>query len=112
MKVKLLSQFFNIVCFYTKKLFFMTQHFLFTENSCSLEKIGSTEEQISSLTIRVIQLTSHLKIHKKDYASQRGLRQILSRRKRLLIYLLNKNPIAYEHVIQQLGIRGPKIESR
>jgi small subunit ribosomal protein S15 len=90
----------------------MTQHFLFTESSLSFEKIGSTEEQIASLTKRVIQLTSHLKIHKKDYASQRGLRQILSRRKRLLIYLLNKNPIEYEHIIQQLGIRGPKIESR
>lgn len=97
--------------FYTKKLF-MTQHFLFTENTLSFEKVGSTEEQISSLTKRVIQLTSHLKIHKKDYASQRGLRQILGRRKRLLIYFLNKNPIGYEHLIQQLGIRGPKIESK
>lgn len=90
----------------------MNQHFLFTENSFSFEKIGSTEEQISSLTKRVIQLTSHLKIHKKDYASQRGLRQILSRRKRLLIYFLNKNPIGYEYLIKQLGIRGPKIESK
>jgi small subunit ribosomal protein S15 len=90
----------------------MIQHFLFTENTFSSEKIGSTEEQISSLTKRVIQLTSHLKIHKKDYASQRGLRQILGKRKRLLIYLLNKNPIGYEYLIQKLGIRGPKIESK
>lgn len=94
-----------------KKLF-MTQHFLFTENSFSFEKIGSTGEQIASLTKRVIQLTSHLKAHKKDYSSQRGLRQILGRRKRLLIYLLNKDPVGYEHLIQQLGIRGPKNESR
>ncbi len=90
----------------------MTQYFLFTENSFSSEKIGSTEEQISSLTKRVIQLTSHLKIHKKDYASQRGLRQILGRRKRLLIYLLNKDPIRYEYLINKLRIRGPKFESR
>jgi small subunit ribosomal protein S15 len=90
----------------------MTQYFLFTESPFLFEKIGSTEEQIASLTQKVIILSAHLKIHKKDYASQRGLRQILGRRKRLLIYLLNKNPIKYEQVIKQLRIRGPKVEQR
>jgi len=82
----------------------MTQDFLF-------KKTGSTEAQIASLTERVIQLSSHLKIHKKDYASQRGLRKILGTRKRLLIYLFHKNTLGYENLIKTLGIRGPKIES-
>lgn len=90
----------------------MTQYLLFTKNSFSLEKTGSIEAQIASLTDRVIQLSLHLKVHKKDYSSQRGLRKILGRRKRLLIYLLHKNPIRYNSIIIQLGIRGPKVESR
>lgn len=91
---------------------FMIQYFLFTKHEVSLEKTGSTEAQIAFLTQRVVQLSSHLKIHKKDYSSQRGLRKILGRRKRLLIYLLDKNPIGYTNLIKQLGIRGPKVESR
>lgn len=90
----------------------MTQDLLFTKNSFSLEKTGSIGAQIASLTARVIQLSLHLKIHKKDYSSQRGLRKILGRRKRLLIYLLHKNPIGYENIIRQLGIRGLKVESK
>lgn len=89
----------------------MTQYFLFTKHEVSLEKTGSAEAQIAFLTQRVVQLSSHLKINKKDYSSQRGLRKILGKRKRLLIYLLDKNPIRYSNLIKQLGIRGPKVES-
>jgi small subunit ribosomal protein S15 len=90
----------------------MIQYLLFTKNSFSLEKTGSVVAQIAALTNRVIQLSLHLKMHKKDYSSQRGLRKILGRRKRLLIYLLHKDPIEYKNIITQLGIRGPKVESR
>jgi len=89
----------------------MTQYFFLTENTLLCEKKSSTEEQITSLTKRVVQLSSHLKIHKKDYGSQRGLRKILGKRKRLLIYLLHTNAIRYDLLIKQLGIRRPRIES-
>lgn len=84
---------------------------LLTENFFLNEKVGSTKEQIASLTKRVIQLSTHLKIHQKDYASQRGLRKILGKRKRLLIYLLKKDPIEYNALIKELKIRGPRTES-
>lgn len=89
----------------------MIQYCLFTKHEISLEKTGSTEAQIAFLTKRVAQLSSHLKIHRKDYSSQRGLKKILGKRKRLLIYLLEKNPIKYSSLIQKLKIRGPKVES-
>nr|YP_009258439.1 ribosomal protein S15 [Spirogyra maxima]ANI25323.1 ribosomal protein S15 [Spirogyra maxima] len=89
----------------------MIQYCLLAKHSLFFEKQGSIEAQIASLTHRVIKLSLHLKNQKKDYASQRGLRKILGKRKRLLIYLLNTNPIQYEYLIKQLGIRGPKIES-
>jgi len=86
----------------------MKQYLILTQKISLFEKIGSTEEQITSLTKRVIQLSTHLKIHKKDYTSQRGLRKLLGRRKRLLVYLLHEDLIRYNLLIQKLGIRGPK----
>lgn len=50
--------------------------------------VGSAEVQIAQLSARVTQLTAHLSEHRKDYSTRRGLMQILSRRKRLLEYLL------------------------
>lgn len=72
------------------------------------ENPGSTEAQISILTRKVACLTSHLKIHNKDFSSQRGLRKILGKRKRLLAYLYRQDPIRYDNLISQLGIRGAK----
>lgn len=69
---------------------------------------GSTAVQISLLTARIFQLSEHLKTHKKDYASQRGLSTILGKRKRLLKYLSQKDPVAYQKLISSLGIRGLK----
>ena len=71
---------------------------------------GSTSVQISLLTNNVVKLTQHLKIHKKDYASQRGLWRMLGQRKQLLKYLYNKDPLAYENLILGLGIRGIKMK--
>nr|YP_009033771.1 ribosomal protein S15 [Roya anglica]YP_009256932.1 ribosomal protein S15 [Roya obtusa]AHZ11154.1 ribosomal protein S15 [Roya anglica]ANI25980.1 ribosomal protein S15 [Roya obtusa] len=74
----------------------------------STDNPGSTVAQICFLTDRVAQLSIHLKSHNKDYSSQRGLRKLLGRRKRLLTYLYRRNPMQYEQILNQLGIRGLK----
>jgi small subunit ribosomal protein S15 len=73
------------------------------------EQTGSVEFQISHLTNRVLKLTDHLKLHSKDYSSQRGLWKILGKRKRLLSYLSQTNLPSYENVINKLSIRKLKI---
>lgn len=72
------------------------------------EKEGSIESQIFRLTTRVVKLTQHSKMHRKDYSSQRGLWQILGRRKRLLTYLLETNVTGYRDLINRLEIRKLK----
>jgi small subunit ribosomal protein S15 len=72
------------------------------------ENSGLTETQIYILTQRVARLSSHLKNHNKDYSSQRGLRKLLGKRKRLLAYLSNEDVERYENLLIQLGIRGLK----
>lgn len=67
---------------------------------------GSPEVQIAVLTHEIRQLTEHLKAHRHDYHSQRGLMQKVGRRKRLMQYLRREDPDAYRSVVQQLGIRG------
>nr|YP_009699612.1 ribosomal protein S15 [Deutzia compacta]YP_010159583.1 ribosomal protein S15 [Deutzia glabrata]YP_010262339.1 ribosomal protein S15 [Deutzia pilosa]YP_010697677.1 ribosomal protein S15 [Deutzia longifolia]YP_010955065.1 ribosomal protein S15 [Deutzia hamata]YP_010955151.1 ribosomal protein S15 [Deutzia hypoglauca]YP_010955237.1 ribosomal protein S15 [Deutzia parviflora]YP_010955323.1 ribosomal protein S15 [Deutzia grandiflora]YP_010955409.1 ribosomal protein S15 [Deutzia scabra]YP_01098 len=69
---------------------------------------GSVEFQVFSFTNKIQRLTSHLKLHKKDYLSQRGLRKILGKRQRLLAYLSKKNRLRYKELISQLGIRETK----
>nr|WKT08375.1 ribosomal protein S15 [Mesostigma viride] len=69
---------------------------------------GSTQVQVSLLSSRVAQLTKHLNNHKNDYSSQRGLKKILGQRKRLLKYLFVKDPLGYNNLIIQLGIRPGK----
>ncbi len=66
---------------------------------------GSPEVQIAMLTTRIRELTEHLKIHKKDYHSQRGLLKMVGRRRRLLQYLRNKDFGRYSDLIQRLGLR-------
>ena len=75
----------------------------------SKEQTGSMEFQISHLTNRVLKLTDHLKLHSKDYSSQRGLWKILGKRKRLLSYLSQTNLPSYENIINKLSIRKLKI---
>nr|QYF08674.1 ribosomal protein S15 [Dianthus fruticosus subsp. carpathus] len=72
------------------------------------EKGGSVEFQVFCFTNKIRRLTSHLKLHKKDYSSQRGLRKILGKRQRLLVYLSNKNRVRYKELISQLNIRELK----
>lgn len=66
---------------------------------------GSTEVQVALLTERINILTEHLKIHKKDHSSRRGLLRLVSRRKKLLDYLKKNNFESYQKVIEKLGLR-------
>nr|YP_010242360.1 ribosomal protein S15 [Impatiens balsamina]QTJ25493.1 ribosomal protein S15 [Impatiens balsamina]UVW93674.1 ribosomal protein S15 [Impatiens balsamina] len=72
------------------------------------EKQGCVEFQVFSFTNKIGILTSHLKLHKKDYLSQRGLRKILGKRQRLLSYLSKKNRVRYKELIGELNIRDTK----
>lgn len=66
---------------------------------------GSPEVQVSVLTRRINQLTEHLKIHKHDLHSRRGLLMLVGQRRRLLAYLSKKSPDRYRALIVKLGLR-------
>ena len=66
---------------------------------------GSPEVQIAILTERINQLTEHLKIHKKDNHSRRGLLKMVGARRSLLDYLIKKDIERYRAIIAKLGIR-------
>jgi small subunit ribosomal protein S15 len=66
---------------------------------------GSPEVQIALLSERITYLTEHLKAHKKDHSSRRGLLKIVGKRRRLIDYLRMYNTDRYREVISKLGIR-------
>lgn len=66
---------------------------------------GSPEVQIAILTNRINGLTEHMRTHKKDYGSRRGLLALVSRRRRLLDYVKGRDPKRYLDVIHRLNIR-------
>ncbi len=66
---------------------------------------GSPEVQIALLTTRINQLTEHLKIHKHDEHSRRGLLKLVGQRLRHLKYLSKKDPEAYKALLERLGLR-------
>jgi small subunit ribosomal protein S15 len=66
---------------------------------------GSPEVQVGLLTKRISYLTEHLKVHKKDHHSRRGLLILVGRRRRLLNYVKNKDVKRYRTVIKALGLR-------
>jgi small subunit ribosomal protein S15 len=66
---------------------------------------GSPEVQIAILTERINYLTEHLKIHKKDHHSRRGLLMMVGQRRGLLNYLYNKDIERYRVIIEKLGLR-------
>jgi small subunit ribosomal protein S15 len=66
---------------------------------------GSPEVQIALLSERISYLTEHLKTHKKDHSSRRGLLKIVGKRRRLIDYLRTYNADRYREVISKLGIR-------
>ena len=65
---------------------------------------GSPEVQVALLTEKINKLAEHLKLHKKDVHSRRGLLSMVSKRRRLLNYLLKKNEDRYKNVVQKLGL--------
>ncbi|MDA1260029.1 MAG: 30S ribosomal protein S15 [Planctomycetota bacterium] len=67
---------------------------------------GSAEVQIALLTASIKELTEHLKIHRKDNGTRRGLLSQVSRRARLLRYLRNVNAARYSALVSRLGLRG------
>ena len=67
--------------------------------------VGSAEVQIAILTERILNLTGHFNVHKNDFHSRRGLLQLVSRRKRLLEYLRNKDYDSYKKLIDTLNLR-------
>ena len=67
---------------------------------------GSAEVQIALLTQRIKDLTEHLKTHKHDHHTRRGLLKLVGQRKRLLNYVKNKDIEGYRELIAKLGIRG------
>ncbi|MEK9676835.1 MAG: 30S ribosomal protein S15 [Rhodospirillaceae bacterium] len=66
---------------------------------------GSPEVQVAILSERISNLTEHLKNHKKDFHSRRGLLMMVGQRRRLLDYLNNKKVERYESLIKRLGLR-------
>ena len=66
---------------------------------------GSPEVQIAILTERINGLTEHMRTHRKDYGSRRGLLGLVSRRRRLLDYVRDRDPQHYLDIIAKLGIR-------
>jgi small subunit ribosomal protein S15 len=66
---------------------------------------GSPEVQIGLLTHRIAYLTEHLKIHKKDHHSRRGLLMLVGRRRRLLNYVKKNDVQRYRTIIETLGLR-------
>lgn len=66
---------------------------------------GSAEVQIALLTERILTLTEHLKTHKKDHSSRRGLLKMVGKRSALLKYLARKDRERYFETIQKLGLR-------
>ena len=66
---------------------------------------GSADVQIAILTERIKNLTEHLKTHKKDFGSRRGLLSMVGQRRNLLQYIKKKNDDRYQDIIKKLGLR-------
>jgi len=66
---------------------------------------GSTKVQIALLTQRITELTEHMKVHKHDHHSRRGLLKLVGRRRRLLTYMQRHDLEGYRALIKELGLR-------
>ena len=66
---------------------------------------GSPKVQVAILTHRIRELTDHVKLHKKDHHTRRGLVQLVSKRKKLLKYIMRTNAESYINLIKELSIR-------
>ncbi len=78
---------------------------LVKEHGASANDTGSTEVQIALLSERITELTEHLREHKHDHSSRRGLVKLVGRRRRLLGYLNGQDVNRYRSIIGKLGLR-------
>ncbi len=78
---------------------------LISEFAVKPKDTGSPEVQVAILSERIVNLTEHFKVHKKDKHSRRGLLMLVSQRRRLLDYLKRKDGERYTTLIQRLGLR-------
>jgi small subunit ribosomal protein S15 len=76
-----------------------------TEHRLHETDTGSPEVQIALLTGRITHLTEHLKVHKADHHTRRGLMKLIGRRRRLLDYVRDNDVDRYRTIIGKLGIR-------
>lgn len=78
---------------------------IFSEFGNAAANTGSIEAQVAMLTERINHISDHLKTNKKDFSTQRGLMQMVGKRKRLLTYLSKHNLSGYRSLIEKLGLR-------
>ena len=78
---------------------------IFSEYGSETANTGSIEAQVAMLTERINHISDHLKTNKKDFSTQRGLMQMVGKRKRLLTYLSKHNLTGYRSLIEKLGLR-------
>ena len=78
---------------------------IFTEFGAAAANTGSIEAQVAMLTEKINHISDHLRTNKKDFSTQRGLMQMVGKRKRLLTYLSKHNLTGYRSLIEKLGLR-------
>ncbi len=78
---------------------------LIAEYGKNAQDSGSAEVQVAILTERIRNLTEHLKSHPKDHHTRRGLLMLVGKRRRLLVYIKNRDILEYRELIKKLGIR-------
>ena len=82
-----------------------TKHKIVSDYKTHEKDTGSPEVQIALLTQRITELTEHLKTHKKDHSSRRGLLKMVGKRNSLLKYLTREDRTRYQQIIGRLGLR-------
>ena len=82
-----------------------TKQEIIKEYGKSEKDTGNPEVQVALISERINSLTEHLKIHKKDHHTRRGLLMLVGKRKRLLQYIQNQDVLKYRELIEKLGIR-------
>ncbi|MEP6615785.1 MAG: 30S ribosomal protein S15 [Ginsengibacter sp.] len=78
---------------------------IFAEYGESAKNTGSIDAQVAILTEKINHISDHLKNNKKDFSTQRGLMQMVGKRKRLLTYMSKHNLTGYRSLIEKLGLR-------
>jgi small subunit ribosomal protein S15 len=78
---------------------------IFRENAGNEKNTGTVSGQIALLTEKINSISEHLKKNKKDFSTNRGLMQMVGKRKRLLTYMAKTNLTGYRELIEKLGIR-------